>query len=150
MMFRSIPAIAAALTLLVASEARAQTVRHIPPDLVSVRAVATPAGDVLAELLKIQPIKAVGLEPKILTPITVTVENVTPLQAMALVLKATELDFVIAKTLVVSRTRRVVEAPREPPRQYREPDVAERPVINPDPDAVVAPPASQFPIPQIQ
>lgn len=149
MSFRALAG-AALLTFAASSELWAQTVRRIDADLVSVRAVASPAGDILAELLKIQPIKAVGLEPKILTPITVTAENVTALQAIAMVLKATELDFVIAKTLVVSRTRRVVETPREPPRQYREPDIAERPVTPADPNAVVAPPSGQFPIPQIQ
>lgn len=140
---------AVVLTLVGTSGVSAQTVRRIEPNLVSVRAVATPAGDVLAELLKIHPLKAVGLEPKIMTPVTVSAEDVTPLQAIALVLKATEFDFVLASTLVVSRTRRVVEAPREPARQYREPDVAERPVPPADPD-LVAPPPPQFPVPQIQ
>ena len=142
--------LASVLTLAGAVQVSAQTVRRVDVDRVTVRAVASPAGDVLAELLKIEPIKAVGLEPKILTPVTVTAENVTPLQAIALVLKATELDFVVARTLVVSRTRRVVEAPKEPPRQYREPDIAERPVPTDDPAAVAPPPPPQFSVPQIQ
>ena len=137
----------ALLILFQSAEAAAQTVRRIDADLVAVRAVATPAGDVLAELLKIHQIKAVGLEPKILTPITVSAENVTPLQAIALVLKATEFDFVLAKTLVVSRTRRVVEAPKEPPRQFREPDIAERPV--PPADLGPVAPPLPFQVPQM-
>ena len=138
----------ALLILFQSAEAAAHTVRRIDADLVAVRAVATPAGDVLAELLKIHQIKAVGLEPKILTPVTVSAENVTPLQAIALVLKATEFDFVLAKTLVVSRTRRVVEAPKEPPRQFREPDIAERPVPPADSDQLPQPPPPSFPVPQ--
>jgi len=149
-MSRGVLAFASLMTFAAFEPIEAQTVRRVDAERVTVRAVSTPAGDLLAELLKIEPIKAVGLEPKILTPVTVTLENVTPLQAIALVLKATELDFVLAKTLVVSRTRRVVETPREPPRQYREPDIAERPVAPADPNAVVAPPSGQFPIPQIQ
>jgi hypothetical protein len=127
MMPYGVLALASLLTLVASGEAWAQTVRRVAADRVTVRAVATPAGDLLAELLKIEPIKAVGLEPKILTPVTVTAEDVTPLEAIALVLKATELDFVLSKTLVVSRTKRPVEVPREPPRQFREPDIAERP-----------------------
>ena len=104
------------LTLTVSGEVWAQTVRRVDGERVTVRAVSTPAGDLLAEILKIEPIKAVGLEPKILTPVTVTAENVTPLQAIALVLKATELDFVIAsvhmrfKMEKKDMTRRLVKA----------------------------------------
>src|SRR5262245_18662795 len=147
MMSRGVLALASIMTFVAFEPIEAQTVRRVDAERVTVRAVSTPAGDLLAELLKLEPIKAVGLEPKILTPVTVTAENVTPLQAIALVLKATEFDFVIAKTLVVSRTRRVVEAPKEPPRQFREPDIAERPVPATDPDAVAPPP--QFPVPQM-
>ena len=145
---RGVVGLAALLTFAAFEPIEAQTVRRVDAERVTVRAVSTPAGDLLAELLKIEPIKAVGLEPKILTPVTVTAENVTPLQAIALVLKATEFDFVLAKTLVVSRTRRVVEAPRETPRQYREPDIAERPVPATDPAAVTLPPPPQFPVPR--
>jgi hypothetical protein len=148
-MSRGVFALASLITLAAFEPIEAQTVRRVDGDRVTVRAVSTPAGDLLAELLKIEPIKAVGLEPKILNPVTVTAENVTPLQAIALVLKATEFDFVLAKTLVVSRTRRVVEVPKEPPRQYREPDIAERPVSTIDPDAVAPPPPPQFPVPQM-
>ena len=149
MMSHRVLALASLMTFAALEPIEAQTVRRVDAERVTLRAVSTPAGDLLTELLKIEPIKAVGLEPKILTPVTVTAENVTPLQAIALVLKATEFDFVLAKTLVVSRTKRVVEAPKEPPRQYREPDIAERPVPTVDPDAVAPPPPPQFPVPQI-
>jgi hypothetical protein len=148
MMCARVLTVGALLALFQSAEAAAQAVRRIDADLVTVRAVATPAGDVLAELLKIQPLKAVGLEPKILTPVTVSAENVTPLQAIALVLKATEFDFVLAKTLLVSRTRRVVEAPKEPPRQFREPDIAERPVPPAGSDLLPPSPPPSFPVPQ--
>jgi hypothetical protein len=125
-----------AIALVSVAPARGQVVSRVAPDRVTVRAERVPIGKLLTELLAIERIDAVDIDPGVSTvPVTFTAENVTPFAAIVTALKSGSLDFLMSKTqLKVGYTRKVTEAPRETPTVvYRPPDLAERVAVERQP-----------------
>jgi hypothetical protein len=131
-MYRSRRQVSAAATALIAlwigaPPAHAQAVRVVAPQRVTVKAEATPLGDLLNALNTIAPVPSLNLDPSESTiPISIAVENVSPLDAMWLVLKESKLDFVMSsKGIWAGRAKKAAER-GEPIAAAKTAPVAER------------------------
>jgi hypothetical protein len=85
--------------------ANAQNVRQLGPERVSVKAEAVALGALLDQLAAITPMEKIRIDPADrLVPVSLDAEDLGPLEAMGLVLKASGLDFVMSnKRIVVGR-----------------------------------------------
>jgi hypothetical protein len=92
--------------------AEAQTVSRSGPDRVTVKAEAVRLGDLLDELVAIAPVKILKIDPlDRAVPVSLVVEDVFPLEAIGLVLKASGLDFVMSSSRIVAgRAQKAFEA----------------------------------------
>lgn len=83
--------------------AMAQSVRKLGSERVTVKAEGVALGDLLEQLAAITPLETLRIDPADRTvPVSLEVEDVHPLEAMALVLKASGLDFVMSSKRVVA------------------------------------------------
>lgn len=103
--------------------AEAQTVTGSGPDRVTVKAEAVRLGDLLHQLVAITSVKSVQVDPQDLAvPVTLVAEDVSPLEAIGLVLKASGLDFAMSGSRIVAgRAGKVFE-----PGERREVELAEQ------------------------
>jgi hypothetical protein len=111
-----IAAVFVAAAWLTALPARAQVsgaVVSLGADRVTVRAEGVPVGELLQQLAALAPLERLDLDPSYRsTPVSLVVENVSPLAAIAVVLKASGLDYLMSDTQVVAgRGKLALDAP---------------------------------------
>jgi hypothetical protein len=112
-----------------ASAAEAQSVRRVGPERVTVKADGIPLGDLLDQLAAIAPLESVTIDPlDRAVPVSLVAEDVYPLVAIGLVLKASGLDFVMSSTRILAgRAKKALEASAGASAARLEPTDSERP-----------------------
>lgn len=97
---------------LVGTVAGAQNVRQLAPERVTIKAEAVALGSLLDQLAAVAPMEQIRIDPADrLVPVSLDAEDLGPLEAMGLVLKASGLDFVMSnKRIVVGRAAKAAES----------------------------------------